>query len=259
MIVDVHNHVWPDHVAPRALAGNVPGSELFGDGTAAGLVAAQDEAGVDLSVCLAVANHPGQVETANAFVGSLDRSRFVPFGTIHPGLAPEDNLASLRAHGVKGVKLHPIFQGYSLDDPALLPVLEALAGEFCVIAHVGEGAGADGTACTPEMVRDIAAAVPSLTLIACHFGGYHRLAQAECLLGTSVHFDTAWPPTLGALDPGPLRDLIRRHGVEKVLFASDWPTASPAAELAVLRGLGLDDDELEAVCGGNAVRLLGLA
>jgi predicted TIM-barrel fold metal-dependent hydrolase len=35
--------------------------------------------------------------------------------------------------------------------------------------------------------------------------------------------------------------------------------ADPAAEVAAVRALGLDDDEVEAVLGGNAARLLGLA
>jgi hypothetical protein len=115
-IVDVHTHVWPDAVAPRALGASIPEMPLRGDGTTAGLVAAQHEAGIDLPVCLSVANTPHQVEGVNNFAGRLDRSRFIPFGTIHPGLSPEENLGFLRAAGVVGVKVHPIFQHYRLDD-----------------------------------------------------------------------------------------------------------------------------------------------
>lgn len=259
MIIDGHNHVWPDAVARRALSGNIPGMELFGDGTVAALAAAQEEAGIDRSVCLAVANGPERVGSANRFVGSLDRARFVPFGTIHPRLAPEDNLASLRAHGVLGVKLHPVFQGYRLDDPALYDVLAALEGELPVIVHVGEGGGADGSACTPAMLRALATAFPRLAVIACHLGGYHKLAEArDEIVGLPVHIDTSWPPSLATLDPTTVRDIIRRHGVERVVFSSDWPTASPAAEVVAIRALGLDDDETAAVLGGNLSRLLAL-
>jgi len=259
MIIDLHNHVWPDHVAARALGAGVPGMRLFGDGTVAGLAAAQDEAGVNYSVCLAVASVPGQVERANAFVGGLDRDRFIPFGTIHPGLSPEENLRHLRAAGVRGVKLHPTFQHYRLDDPALLAVLDALAGEFPVIAHVGAGGGGDGSSASPAMVRAIVRAVPRLTLIACHFGGYQMLDDAEdTLVGQPVMFDTSWPPSLGGLDPARVRALIERHGPQNVLYASDWPTASPAAEIAAIRALGLCAADTALVLGGNAARLLGL-
>ncbi len=259
MIIDFHNHVWPDTVAPKALGGNIPGMDLFGDGTVAGLAASQDEAGIDLSVCLAVANSPSQLEAANRFVGSLDRSRFIPFGTIHPGATPEENLSHLEANGVLGVKLHAIFQGYRLDDRRLFDTLAALEGRYCVIAHVGDGGGGDGSTCTPAMVAGIARAFPDLALVACHFGGYHHLADAqEALDGVPVMIDTSWPPTLAGLDPALVRQTIRRHGAERVLFASDWPTASPAAEMTAVRALHLEDEETSMILGGNACALLGL-
>jgi len=258
VIIDGHNHVWPDAVARRALSGAIPGMDLFGDGTVAGLAAAQEEAGIDRSVCLAVADTPDRVEAANRFVGSLDRSRFVPFGTIHPQLPPDENLASLQAHGVQGVKLHAVFQGYRLDDPGLYDTLAVLEGVLPVIVHVGEGGGSDGSVCTPAMLRAIATAFPRLAVIACHFGGYHKLAEAESeVIGSAVYIDTSWPPSLATVDPAVVRDLVRRHGADRVVFSSDWPTASPASEVAAVRALGLDDDETDAILGGNLARLLG--
>jgi predicted TIM-barrel fold metal-dependent hydrolase len=258
-IIDMHTHVWPDAVARRALGASIPEMPLQGDGTIAGLTAAQDAAGVDLSVCLSVANTPERVEKVNNFAGSLDRRRFVPFGTIHPRLSPDENLRHLRAAGVAGVKLHPTFQHYRLDDPALLAVLEALAGEFPVIAHVGAGGGSDGSNASPAMLRDIVHAVPALSLIACHFGGYQLFDEAiEELAGEPVLLDTSWPPSLAVLDPARVRALIERHGVERVLFASDWPTASPTVEVAAVRGLGLTIEDTALVLGGNARRVLGL-
>lgn len=260
MIIDFHNHVWPDAIAARALGGNIAGMELFGDGTVAGLRAAQDRAHVDRSVCLAVANTPAQLESANRFVGSLDRTRFVPFGTIHPSVSPAENLRHLRENRLPGVKLHPIFQGYRLDDPGLYETLAALEGEFCVIVHVGDGGGGDGSTCSPTMVAAIAAAFPKLALVACHFGGYHRLDEASrALSGVPIVVDTSWPPSLSTLDPAAVRATIRRHGAENVVFASDWPTADPAAEIEAIRALGLSDSDERMILGENARNLLGLA
>lgn len=258
MIIDVHNHVWPDSIAHQALGASIPEMPLRGDGTVAGLRAAQIEAGVDLSVCLSIATRPDLVERANAFAGSLDPAHFVGFGTIHPDLSPDENLAILRATGVRGVKLHPTFQRYPLDDPALLAVLEALAGEFVVITHVGAGGGGDGSQATPAMVRAMVRAIPALTVIACHFGGYHMLDDSDELIGENVVFDTSWPPSLATLDPKRVRDIVLRHGADKVVFASDWPTASPKDEIAAIRALGLDEADEALVLGGNAARILGL-
>jgi uncharacterized protein len=259
VIIDAHNHVWPDDVARRALSGNIPDMVYFGDGTVSGLAAVQDRDGIDRSVCLAVANTPNRVEAANRFVGSLDRSRFIPFGTVHPGLPPADNLASLRAHDVLGVKLHPVFQRYRLDDRALWDVLGVLEGELPVIVHVGEGGGGDGTTCTPAMVRAILDSFPGLDVIACHIGGYHRLEEAnDHLIGTRCYLDTAWPPSLADAPTERVLDMLERHGFERVVFASDWPTADPGRELAAVRALGLDDSTTDAVLGGNLARLVGM-
>jgi predicted TIM-barrel fold metal-dependent hydrolase len=109
------------------------------------------------------------------------------------------------------------------------------------------------------MLRDIARTFPRLDVIACHFGGYHKLAEAEDqVIGLPVHIDTSWPPSLATIDPAVVRDLIRRHGPGRVVFSSDWPTASPKAEVEAVRALGLDDDETAAILGGNLARLLGM-
>ena len=48
MIIDGHNHVWPAEIAAKALGGNIPDMQYFGDGTISGLATAQDEAGIGL-------------------------------------------------------------------------------------------------------------------------------------------------------------------------------------------------------------------
>ncbi len=260
MIIDAHAHVWPDHLASRALAGADLGLELFGDGTATDLLAAQDRAGIDRTVTLAVANTPEQVDGANRFAGSLDRDRFIPFGSVHARLSAEANVASLRANRLRGAKVHPLFQSYSLDDPGLWETFDAMQGEFAVICHVGEGSheGA-GARCTPPMLAEVVKRFPSLDLIACHFGGYRLIEEAaEIVIGLPVYVDTSWPPSFAGLGRDRTVELIRRHGADRVIFASDGPTADPAAEIAVVRDLGLGDDETDAILGGNLDRLLGL-
>ena len=259
MIVDTHTHVWPDAIALRALAA-VPALERIGDGTLGSLEAALSEAGVDRAVCLGVAPDGARVEAANAFLGDLDGARYIGFGSIHPDLTPDENLASLRKNGLRGAKVHPIFQSYSLDDPRLLATLDAMRGEFAVVVHVGAGGRAEDTVrCTPAMMRALVQQLPGLDLIACHFGGFSMLDAASAeVVGLPVHLDTAWPPTVAELEPKRIAELIRRHGADRVLFASDWPMASIARELDALRSLPLEDDEIDALIGGNAERLLGL-
>jgi predicted TIM-barrel fold metal-dependent hydrolase len=256
-VIDVHTHAWPDAIAARALAGSLPELQPVGDGRVSSALEAMDAAGVDRSVCLAVANTPEQVEAANRFVGSLDRTRFVGFGSIHAGLSPEENVASLERHRLCGAKIHPVFQDYRLDDRRLWATLEAIEGRFIALVHVGAGIGTAGERCTPAMVKQIVQRFPRLDLIACHFGGYHALEEAdEHIIGLPVYLDTSWPPTVADLDQERVHRIVERHGVERVLFGSDWPMASPSAEIKALQDLPLSDNQCVAILGENTARLL---
>jgi len=260
MIIDGHMHVWPDSIAARALGTPTPGLKRFGDGTVTSAAKAMARAGVDRAICLAVADTPERLEAANRFVGSLDSKRFIGFGSVHPGRPPEENVASLRANGLRGVKVHPLFQGYALDDRRLWNVLDALQGEFIAVFHVGsERAGHPEPRATPRMIGDIARAFPKLDIVAAHLGGYHTMDEAlEEVVGLDVHLDTSWPPSIASVDPARVRAVIERHGAERTVFATDWPMADPAAEVRAIRALGLSDADTEAILGGNFARLLGL-
>lgn len=258
MIIDAHAHVWPPAIAARALAATRDVT-FVGDGTVDGLRATQDRAGVGRSVCLAITKDPRGLEAANAFAGRLPRDRCIPFGTVHPGVSPEENLASLRRARVHGVKVHPIFQRTPLDDPAYLAIFRLLAGEFPITVHMGSGAGSDSRYSSPRMLREVSLALPELDIVACHLGGYHDLDDAiEELVGLPVHLDTSWPPSVDTLAPDLVRKIIELHGSDRIVFGSDWPAADPVRELEGLRALGLSEHELDNILGANMQRLLGL-
>lgn len=262
MIIDAHTHVWPDKIAEKALAANpVPGLEARGDGTVAGLDTSMEHTGVDLSCCLAIANEARHVDRVNEFVSALASSNRYPFGSVHVDLSVEENLASLQRHGLKAVKLHPLFQRFSLEDPRLWDILDAFGEEIAVIAHVGEGGDAyTNSLSSPAMIGRIANQFPRLRLVACHFGGYKLFDDAEEMLaGADLVLETSWPPSLALLDPGTVRRFIRKHGAERVVFGSDWPMTEPAEEIRAIEALGLRDDETKEVLGGTLSRVLRIS
>ena len=107
-------------------------------------------------------------------------------------------------------------------------------------------------------MRALVDAVPDLTLIACHYGGYHRLDEAEeVVVGSRAILETSWPPTLGDLDRARLRALIARHGADRVVFGSDWPMTDPATEIAAIRALGLPAEDEAGILGDNLAAVLG--
>jgi uncharacterized protein len=261
MIIDAHTHVWPDRIAPLALNTNqVPGLRARGDGTVAGLTDSMTTTGVDVSCCLAIANEPRLVDRVNAFAATLPGAGRLAFGTVHTGVPVADNLASLQRHGLTAVKIHPLFQRFPLDDPALWELFEAFGQDVAVIVHVGAGGDAYANSLSnPAMIADIARQFPDLRLVACHFGGYRILDQAqEILAGVDVVLETSWPPSLATLRPERVRALIRDHGAERVVFGSDWPMTDPGEEIRAIEALQLTDDETKSVLGGTMARVLGI-
>jgi predicted TIM-barrel fold metal-dependent hydrolase len=242
VIIDAHAHVWPDKIAGLALSANrLPELNARGDGTVGGLTADMAASGVEMSCCLGIANQARHVDSVNRFVAELSGP-------------------SLRRHRVRAVKIHPLFQGFALDDARLWAIFEAFDDEFAVITHVGEGGTPEtNRLSSPRMIADIARQFPDLRLMACHFGGYKILDDAEEMLsGADVVLETSWPPSLKTLQPDRVRRLIRDHGAERIVFGSDWPMTSPAEEIEAIEALGLTDDETKLVLGGTLARVLGI-
>jgi len=87
-------------------------------------------------------------------------------------------------------------------------------------------------------------------------GGYRCWEGVErYLVGREVYFDTSY--SMADLGPEAITALIKAHGPERVLFATDSPWTDQSAELAAIRALPFTEAEIEAITGGNAVRLLG--
>jgi predicted TIM-barrel fold metal-dependent hydrolase len=262
VIIDCHMHVWPDHIADAMQSQRPSGMPLRFDGKVSGLLVTMDEAGIDKGLALGVGIKASVVARTNEFIGSVPRDRLIPFGTVHPDLSVEENLRHLRDNGIVGVKLHPLFQELSLADPRVLEILTALSEEgMPVVTHVGAGGDeAANERGRPALLRALADQLPDLRLIACHFGGYHLLDEAEDhVLGSSVTLETSWPPTMAELEPERVVALIRKHGADRVVYGSDWPMADPSAEIAAIRALGLTTDEEAGILGGNLARILGLS
>ena len=53
--------------------------------------------------------------------------------------------------------------------------------------------------------------------------------------------------------------IVRAHGADKVLFASDSPWSDAGKEIANIEAMPLSAEEKEAVFAGNAKKLLGIA
>ncbi|HEY5113086.1 MAG TPA: amidohydrolase family protein, partial [Coriobacteriia bacterium] len=96
---------------------------------------------------------------------------------------------------------------------------------------------------------------PELHAVLAHMGGFRQWNAAPGrIAGRDVWLDTAY--TLGHLPDEEFVELVRAHGVERVMFGTDGPWTDAAAEVAHLKSLPFKPAELRAILGGNAERFL---
>ena len=60
------------------------------------------------------------------------------------------------------------------------------------------------------------------------------------------------------LDREKAREIIYRYGVDKVMFATDYPMWDPEKELEFFLSLGFTKEENEKMLSGNAKKLFGI-
>jgi predicted TIM-barrel fold metal-dependent hydrolase len=264
MIIDFHIHTFPDEIAARAVPALAAeaGVPAYTDGTCNGVRASMRRAGIDLSCIMPIATKPSQSRAINAWAAQVNRQYddLISFGTLHPDQEDwAEEIARVEELGLPGIKLHPDYQGFFVDEARLLPIYRALAAAGRILLlHAGVDIGLPPpTHCTPARLARVLDAVPELTIVAAHMGGYALWDEVEThLLGRDLYFDTSY--TLADLGPARLAALIRAHGIERVVFGSDSPWADQADEVAGMRALELTDVELAEVFAGTAARLLSL-
>lgn len=282
MIIDFHTHTFP-----AKIAGNVIGklqllsrSCPYTDATVEGLQASMKEASIDYSVTLPVITNPGQVEKLNTLaeqaMEQIQTSRIIPFGGMHPDYADyKTQLRHLRDLGVPGIKIHPAYQGVDFDDIRFLRIMEtATELGLIILTHAGMDIGIPGHNFTSiDHIHHVLKEVAPEKLVLAHMGGWDGWKKVEqYLAGAPLWMDTAF--TLGIIEPAPgtkrtpeesmmmnaeefLR-LARKHGMDRILFATDSPWSSQPVYREYFRSMNLTAEEEKAVMGENAQKLLGL-
>ena len=282
MMIDFHTHTFPDAIAGRVLAqlASASGTAPATDGTVSGLLSSMQDAAVTYSVSLPVMTSVEQVTSVN---GSMLRKKdeliangIIPFGGMHPDFADyRSEIRRLADAGVRGIKLHPAYQRVSIDDIRMKRIL-ACASEFGLITliHAGIDIGLyDRNYSSVSQILTVIKEVQPQRFVLAHMGGWDCWEEVESdLAGAPVWLDTAF--TIGPLDPYPdaapgpyshvtLDDeaflrIVRKHGADRVLFATDSPWQPQKRYVERMQGIGLTPEEYELIMYKNAKELLKL-
>lgn len=192
--------------------------------------------------------------------------RFRPVANVNPHLhfPLVEELTRQLDLGAAALKLHPVHGGFRCDDRALYPAYQVLAERGVpLVVHCGTSSfpGAMNELADPELLIPVVRDFPTLNVVLAH-GGRGWWYDAAAFLALSN--DNVWIE-LSGLPPKRLPEYYARFDLARLarrwIFGTDWPGVPGTAHNArAVAGLGLAEDTVAAVLGGNALSVYaGLA
>lgn len=271
MIIDFHTHVFPDKIAEKTIPylmekGNIPS---FGNGTLSDLKEKMKESSCGKALVLPVCTKPSQFESINKFARILNEEKNIfSFGGIHPD---NDNIREkliyLKSQGFKGIKLHPDYQETYINDEKNYNIVKtAVELDMYVTIHAGvDVAYPDDVHCPPEESAKLIKRIYNGNynveprVILAHLGGIDMFDDVEkYLVGLPVYFDLAVILTFSTDKINQIERIIKNHGADKILYASDYPWSSLKDNVKIAKSLNLSDREKELIFYKNSEKILGI-
>jgi len=263
IMIDFHTHIFPDKIAARAVAALAEDSGEYvprTDGTLKGLLASMDQAGISLSVVANIATRPSQMLPIFDFCRHIAGERIVPLISVHPD-NPMNEVGTLFARaaeaGITGIKLHPMYQGFAIDDRKMYPLYQLIEHfGFFVVFHTGYDMAFPGdTRADVNRVTKIARQFRDLTIVATHVGGW-RQWDRSAVLGRCRNVYTETSITLTELSDDQFIRALSQFDEDRVLFGSDSPWSDQQEMLERTLRLKIPDGRKEMLLFMNARELL---
>lgn len=264
MVIDFHTHAFPEKIAGRAIealafasGGLIPQSK----GTVDSLKEEMRKDAVDISVVLGIATNPQQQANVNNFAIEMNKEEgIIAFGSVHPD-SPDAlyELERIKAMGLKGVKLHPEYQEFFVDDEKMKPIYKKISElGLITVFHAGLDYGYNEPYhCMPENLER-ALAWFSSPVVAAHWGGSGCAKQVlKHLCGKDVWFDLSFG--YGNMPKSFAQELADKHTPDRLLFGSDMPWHRPSWEKRLIESLDFSSEDKEKIYYKNAAKLLGIS
>lgn len=264
MIIDFHAHLFPDDLAEKALSilmSNTKDSfPPTHNGTIAGLLKTMDTAEINISVVQPVITKASQIRKTNEWARNLCSDRIISFGGIFPHTGNyKKDIDTVADLGLKGLKFHAEYQNFSLDDKKMLWIYDyALNKGLIILHHAGVDPGMPPPyRSSPQQFLKIVEAMQGGIIVAAHLGGHQQWDDVEkYLVGKNIYFDTSMG--FDYFSPEQFLRIVKNHGVDKILFASDSPWSKAKTEIGHIKSLNLTETEINGILGGNAQRILNI-
>lgn len=269
MLIDFHTHIFPDAIAEKSIASleSLSEARALVPATVQGLINSMKRHDVDYSVVLPIVTHPKQFDSINRFAAEINgKNGIFSLGGIHPENENiREKLEYIKSLGLKGVKLHPDYQGPYIDDAGYIEIIRGCIDlDLICVIHAGLDIGKPYPIhCPPDRMYMVLQEVladckKDSKIVLAHMGGYLQWQLVEeCLVGQNVYFDLSFCKDV--IDRDVLIRIIENHGSDRILYATDSPWAEQNDMVEYVNGLPLDDEDKENIFYRNAARLLGLS
>ena len=264
MLIDFHIHAFNEKMAERAVAEleKISGLTPKTRGLITETRDRLSQWGVDFGALLPIATKPSQQKIINDWSAEQNCGNIIAFGSVHPDAEDVyDELERIKSLGLKGVKLHPDYQNFEIDEERLFPIYKKIAqlGLICVF-HAGYDCYSPGHIhATPQMSKRVHEAVPELKMVLAHLGANRQWEQVdEVLAGLpgSIYFDSSM--LAGYITEEQAYRIIKKHGADRILLGSDCPWSGTLENAELIKSLPLTVEEKELILYKNAQRLLGM-
>jgi len=259
-IIDFHAHAFPDQIAASAIPyleeeGNI---KAIHDGRISSLLQLMDREGVGKSVICSIATRPSQFEAIFSWSKQIRSNRIIPFPSFHPNDSQAlEHIDRIRLEGFKGIKMHPYYQQFFLDDERIYPAYEKISKlGLILLMHTGfDLAFPRIRRCDPQQILNVVSRFPELKMVTTHLGAWEQWGEVEDLLaGRNIFMDISY--SLDQLDVETARRIILKHPKEYVLFGTDSPWAGPQETYKYLHALELGGAREELILNKNGLALL---
>ena len=259
-IINAHCHIYPEAIAERAVQGigGFYGIELDLNGTTDDLIKDGSKIGVVHYLVHSVATKPSQVRTINSFIASEVQSHpglFTGFGTLHPDSDDlEGDLEHLLSLGLKGVKIHPDCQGYSLDEKKAVRLGKLISDSgLPVLTHCGDYRFSRSN---PDQLMYFLDSLPDLKVIGAHLGGWSVWDEVSEKIAGRYNIYVDCCSCFRFMEPEQAVALIRKFGADKVFWGTDYPAWGHEDEIELFEKLELTEAEREMILFKNAAEFL---
>ncbi|MHC4855820.1 MAG: amidohydrolase family protein [Planctomycetota bacterium] len=260
-IIDFHTHAFPDALAERAMAqllSETDQVQSFLDGKLSSLIASMDANGIQTSILCSIATKPSHFEPVFQWSQQIRSDRIVPLASVHPR-DPDgvEHVHKIAQAGLKGVKMHPYYQDFYMDDPQLDTFYEAIQAEGLLLTmHTGYDFAFDWIdRASPAQISAVIEKFPDLKLVTTHLGGWQQWdAVEELLIGKPIYMETSFSTKY--LNNKQLMRMLLAHPSDYILFGTDSPWTDQAVEIEAFEKLGLPGQMLDKIFYQNARTLL---